>query len=182
MGMKKAVLLASLLLLVASSAMATSITGSIGFSGNTSLNGSTVATSTAVTNWGSTAVGSSTLSAGAAGTLTTLVAPWSFATASTITNFWTTSGGYSFDLSNSHVVSNSGGFLAVAGMGVLHHAGFSDTAYTWSFSTQDPNNGGTDFGFAFTTSESSAAVPEPGSLTLLGAGLAGLAGLIRRKK
>ncbi|HTO40738.1 MAG TPA: PEP-CTERM sorting domain-containing protein [Rhizomicrobium sp.] len=65
------------------------------------------------------------------------------------------------------------GFVDLAGTGVLHLTGFEPTSVNWTFS-------GTKTGIAFSWSGTAATVPEPATIALLGAGLAGLG--LRRKK
>jgi hypothetical protein len=66
--------------------------------------------------------------------------------------------------------------LDLYGTGILHLANHADTAIRWDFSAT--NSGTVEFGFDSTVAPVPA--PEPASIALLGAGLAGLG--MRRKK
>jgi hypothetical protein len=61
--------------------------------------------------------------------------------------------------------------LTIAGVGLFHKLGFEDTAGVFNFSGQ--NIPGASRTFSFSASNA-AAVPEPGTLILLGAGLLGV--------
>jgi hypothetical protein len=76
-------------------------------------------------------------------------------------------------------------FLDISGTGVLTLTGYDPTVATFSLSSTDSSNnfgttGSSTFGFDVTSLEI-AATPEPTSLLLLGSGILGLAGLLRRK-
>jgi hypothetical protein len=90
---------------------------------------------------------------------------------------WETSGGgATFDLSTLNILFQSDAALVLAGTGVFHVAGFDATPGTFTFSVTHTGDA-----FSFSATDSAAAVPEPGSMMLLGTGLAGLAASVRRR-
>ena len=190
--MKKTLMMAAALTLLGLSAtvQAIPITGTITFKGGVSLDTASAGTATKVTGWFGAGPGPtvllSSLSAGAVAPLTavTFAAPWSFVSGP-IAGFWSV-GGYTFDLTSSAIFSQ-GGFpatVSVTGLGVLKHAGFTDTAGTWAFSTQDPSTSvpGAPPEFSFSAASGTiSTLPDGGTtVTLLGAAFSGLA-LFRRK-
>jgi hypothetical protein len=91
---------------------------------------------------------------------------------------WTfNSGGktYSFDATTMSVAFSNKGNLVVEGSGLAKITGFDNSPGDWSITA---NSSGTTFSFS---GGSSAAVPIPAAVWLLGSGLIGLA-VIRRKR
>ncbi len=87
----------------------------------------------------------------------------------------TTGPAFSFDLANL-TVNQSGDQLALSGTGTLHLQGFDDAPGQFVFSSQGIGTG------TFSFSATDAPVPEPASMMLLGTGLFGLGGAIRRRR
>lgn len=89
---------------------------------------------------------------------------------SSIVDFWTIDG-FSFELTSvtKGFTNNPDKFLILDGIGIMSGNGFDSTAGSWSFTG---DNSGSTFSWS---AGSSASVPEPGMLALLGIGLAGFA-------
>jgi hypothetical protein len=182
--MKKltALLAGAALMLMATSAMAIPITGSIDFTGAEIL----TPLSTSLVN----ATGLKFLSGEVHGVHTGTFAPIAIDTAVTFNNlifkpaptlvnpFWTLTflgTTYSFDLQTIAVDLQSATHLDLSGTGILHATGYDDTPGVWFYSTQ--GNGST-----FSAQNTAAPVPEPATLLLLGAGFFGLAIFSKRSK
>ena len=92
---------------------------------------------------------------------------------STVDSLWSIAG-FSFSLENISIVFQNDYFLILSGSGILSGAGFDDTNGSWSLTANKAKS-------LFNFSAGSTAVPEPGTLALLGIGLLGM-GLTRRRK
>lgn len=168
-----------LLLAMGSSAvMAVPITGDITFVGNSTITGTTVSFTDFANNPNSAMVGNAdgdfaaeSIVSGDTAIFNTLDYSTPF---SPVTPLWTI-GGFTFDLLTviATVAPPPGAGLLLSGTGMLMNAagGYTNTRYTWEYS-------GTDTGktsLVFSAASNPVAVPEPGSLALLGLGLVGFA-------
>jgi hypothetical protein len=181
---KIALLIAIAFLGMAMTLRAQQITGVITFGlGAVELDTASAGTATAVTAWhGAGGIGDPLVLSSdgdfaafcPAGSFVIFAAPWNFASGPVV-GFWS-AGGFTFDLTESHIVFQ-GGFpaaVAVNGTGFITGNGFDPTPGVWSFSTQDPSAAG-----LFSFSAATSAVPEPATVALLGLALGGM-GALRR--
>jgi len=168
------------------------ITGSITWGGSVELDTTSAGTANQVTAWHGT---STTPISGAPkvetvqGDLATFInvgdgtsfsAPWTFNSppGMIINPFWSVDG-FTFNLASSTVTARTSSAVGVTGTGTVSGHGFTPTAGTFSFSTQDPGAGNPQtFSFSAAT-----VVPEGSTLALFGFGGACLAGarFLRRK-
>jgi hypothetical protein len=84
-------------------------------------------------------------------------------------------GTLSFDLETVLIAFQSNHFLALQGSGTVYAAGYNPTPGVWALTGQTVDQ------LTFSWSASAAAVPEPGTLALLGFGVLGLGILLRRR-
>ncbi len=172
-------------------AQAVPITGDITFAGGVQLDTSSAGTATEVLSWtgpGGTGMpvvisDDGSFSGIAAGTQVTFAAPWSF-NSGAVSALWAV-GGFTFDLTSSHIVFQGGSpaGVLVDGIGAVSGNGLDSEAMTWSFSTSDPGASGADsliFSFQ-AASGATGTVPDGGTTAmLLGLGVLGL-GLLKKR-
>ena len=163
-------LLAIGLLAIAGTAAAVPITGSIGFSGAYTHDGTNLADATTIDVTGdqATVTGIVDGSFAAEGIVAGDIAVYHDFVFDPVTvpviDLWNISG-FSFDLNNMVVDFQSSSLLALSGSGAISHTGYDTTFGTWTFTA---NQSGSNFTF------SSSTAPEPGVVLLLGAGLIGI--------
>ena len=99
-----------------------------------------------------------------------MTSPYIFNPSTPTPNLWSVAG-FTFDLSSSTIITQSVNGILIVGTGTISGNGFDPTPGEWSFSQQ--KGSGTRLSFSATTE---TPLPDGGmSLTLLGAGLVGLA-------
>ncbi|BDV43019.1 hypothetical protein GURASL_19420 [Geotalea uraniireducens] len=166
----------------ASTALAVPISGSLNFAGASSyLGGTTPSTATGIDFLlGFTLLGNEgDYAAIPSGTMVTFQDFYFSPTLSPnpVSPLWTfTYNGITYDFVMTSVtssVSPDGSSLTLVGSGTLGITGFDDTPGNWIFTTQGNS--------AVGTFSATSAVPEPGTIVLLGVGLIGV-GLYRRSK
>ena len=173
------ILLAIGMFVIANTASAAFITGSIGFAGDYLHNGTTdLSDATAIDIVGNDAivVGAVTGSFAAAGITQGNIAVYNDFTIGgvPIAGLWSIAG-FSLDLTTMNVTQQTAATLGLQGVGVIKSTDplLDDTNGFWSFTA---NQAGANFTFS-----SSTAVPEPSVVLLLGAGLLGM-GFTRRMR
>jgi PEP-CTERM motif len=171
--------LSILLAIFAPTLSAAPIQGSIDFGGTVTFDTTSLATATRVNIWNSSFVlqDSGDFSSIAPGTNVTMAAPWIFNPSTNTPSLWSV-GSFKFDLASCVIVSQSSTFLNITGIGTISATGFDPTPGTWSFTASD-SSGSPQATFGFQTQ--TAAVPEPGTLTLLAVGAGGLISSRRRR-
>ena len=162
------------------------ISGDITFAGGVTLDTDSAETATEVTAWtGAGGVGSpvvisaSQSFSGLADSAATFTAPWFF-NSGAVASLWSV-GGFTFDLTSSHIVFQGGSpaGVLVDGIGIVTGPGFTATPMDWSFSVTDPS-ASTTYGAIFSFQAAGGSVPDGGTTAmLLGTGILGL-GLLKK--
>lgn len=195
--MKKMIKIAALAVMatvLTQSSQATSIVGSIGFTGTgVTYNGNGPGASSAVTSWISPYVASDT---GAFSTISFPPGPsspvtfinnntttWLF-NSGAVANFWKV-GGFTFNLISSSIISQGGtpgvnGFVVVNGIGTVSGNSYDPTLLTFNFTSNDPLNGQNPNSWTFSASSTSNVPDGASTAMLLGVALSGVA-LLKRK-
>jgi hypothetical protein len=149
-------------------AFAAPIQGDVAFSGRLTFDTGNINTANSITGWTNTRVelGDGDFSGLAPNTPATFGAPWQFNPSIPLPGLWSV-GGFTFDLLTASILQQGGGFLSIAGSGVISstNPAFDPTPGSFHFSSQNPGVGGT---FSFSAA---AEVPEPPIYALLGVGI-----------
>ena len=182
-------LIAAGLLLTALStqeAQAAQIQGRIDFAGSAMFDSSALQSVTKVVEWrdvfgnagfSNVANVTGTYSGIALGTQATMATPWIFSPSTATPGLWSVAG-FTFDLTSSTIVMQTGTFLNITGVGTVSGNGFTATAARWAFTVQNAGGGTGDF---FSFSANTASVPDGGSaVALLGISLVAIE-FVRRK-
>ncbi|MBW8865100.1 MAG: VPDSG-CTERM sorting domain-containing protein [Verrucomicrobia bacterium] len=183
----KIVAAAALAVVLTQTVQAVPITGTIGFSGAVVTDASTAPASTLVSSWVNNVVNlnDGTFASLSSAATVILHNPWSF-NSGAISSFWVITDGantYTFNLASSSVFSTSATSITIvlAGTVLSNIAGLSPSAFTGSFTLQNPSSNLGNNQYKYTSSISFGSVPDGGTtVLLLGSALSGLA-LIRRK-
>ena len=176
---------------VAGMAHAVPITGDITFAGGVELDTSSAGTATEVLSWtGPGGTGEpivisddGSFSGIAPGTEASFTSPWLF-NSGAVAALWSV-GGFTFDLTESHIVFQGGSpaGVLVDGTGTVSGNGLDATEMTWSFTTQDPSASGDESSiFSFSAASGTVtAVPDGGTTAmLLGLGVLAL-GMLKKQ-
>ncbi len=172
-------------LALCSSATAASINGEIIFIGGANLDNSSLGSASQVNSWDGPLGLDNPIVLAVTGDLdtftnpgaqATFASPWVFGSGQAA--LWSVDG-FTFDLSDSTIVSQSDVFLNVTGTGILTGHGFDPTPGTFAFTISDTGGPNIDQRFGFVAN--TASVPDGGTtIALLGVSLLGLHS-IRRK-
>lgn len=161
-------------------ARATMINGAITFAGGAVYDTNSLATATRVNNFTAVTVKSRDgdfASSVNVGDSVAMASPWIFTPSTPTLGLWSV-GGFTYDLTSSTVVVQSGNFLVITGTGTISGNGFETTPGTWGFTSQFPKANGV---FSFSSGSAAHGVPDGGTtVALLGLGLAGIEILRRR--
>lgn len=176
-------LVAALSCFMAVNAVALPINGAISFSGTSIQSDTSLLVATAFTDFGTVVVsetgGTGDYSAVDAGQAVTFT-PFTFRPFSPVMPLWSfdfAGKTYSFDATGLTISPGTTlNTITMHGPGIAHISGLTDTPGNWYFSANGA--GGTA---SFSASTDVAAVPEPGTMLLLGMGLVGIGTLGRRK-
>lgn len=154
------------------SAQATQINGDIDFAGEVVFDTTHLGTATMVTQWHMAVVSgtSGDFNSVALNSPVAFVTPYVFNPPTAYASLWSV-GGFTFELVDSHIDSQSNFALVVIGTGFVTGPGFDRTPGAWSFvSTQ--SNGGTSGEFSFAGNSTAVPTPDSGStVALLGVAL-----------
>jgi VPDSG-CTERM motif len=170
-------LLASLTAMVvaagfALSAQATQISGDIDFVAEVVFDSTSLGSASQVNTWNMAEVSgtSGDFSSIANGTNVSFQAPYVFNPPTAYATLWAV-GGFSFNLVNSTVITQSNFALVIIGTGTVSGIGFDTTPGTWSFAVTQ-SNGGTSTEFSFQGNSTATPTPDSGStVALLGVAL-----------